>query len=288
MQLKSFFRPTQEFTCDVSVESGKSSQPLQFSFTFYDLDGHHGKITKDDIAGIVYTIYESIGKSVVVPYCGSKTINVRLTVSPEAKSKSTSGGSKLKKINTPGGGGGEGGGNDVGGSAPPTSRHQSSSATRRQHRYRPRKLIKSDEEEDDAESDSEKEVNKKVMSSSNSKSNHNHLESKLCCTDDVSRQHSAHSSQQHQQPSTSCKFQPLNISENIYESVSNLKFNGRDASRKEETMLECKECVQSTLAEAVQRHQQQQQAKHVLTRTKLLRRTRKHKVGIFVILFLLS
>lgn len=94
---------------------GKSTQPLQFSFTFYDLDGHHGKITKDvsasfvhseqpqsylftrsliiatisidlqDIAGIVYTIYESIGKSVVVPHCGSKTINVRLTVSPDAK-----------------------------------------------------------------------------------------------------------------------------------------------------------------------------------------------------------
>ena len=40
-----------------------------------------------DIAGIVYTIYESIGKSVVVPYCGSKTINVRLTVSPDSKAK---------------------------------------------------------------------------------------------------------------------------------------------------------------------------------------------------------
>lgn len=38
----------QEFICDVSVEGGgKSSQPLQFSFTFYDLEGHHGKITKD-------------------------------------------------------------------------------------------------------------------------------------------------------------------------------------------------------------------------------------------------
>lgn len=33
----------------------------------------------------MYTIYESIGRSVVVPYCGSKTINVRLTVSPDAK-----------------------------------------------------------------------------------------------------------------------------------------------------------------------------------------------------------
>lgn len=32
----------------MSVEGGKASQPLQFSFTFYDLDGHHhGKITKD-------------------------------------------------------------------------------------------------------------------------------------------------------------------------------------------------------------------------------------------------
>lgn len=39
----------------------------------------------------MYTIYESIGKSVVVPHCGSKTINVRLTVSPDAKSKSKSG-----------------------------------------------------------------------------------------------------------------------------------------------------------------------------------------------------
>lgn len=33
----------------------------------------------------MYTIYESIGKTVVVPYCGSKTINVRLTVSPDSK-----------------------------------------------------------------------------------------------------------------------------------------------------------------------------------------------------------
>lgn len=36
----------QEFTCDVSLEDGKKPQPLQFSFTLYDLDGH-GKITKD-------------------------------------------------------------------------------------------------------------------------------------------------------------------------------------------------------------------------------------------------
>uniref|UniRef100_A0A182VKU9 Protein naked cuticle homolog n=1 Tax=Anopheles merus TaxID=30066 RepID=A0A182VKU9_ANOME len=78
----------EEFTCDVSLEDGKKPQPLQFSFTLYDLDGH-GKITKDDIAGIVSTIYESIGKSVVVPHYGSKTINVRLTVSPDGKTATT-------------------------------------------------------------------------------------------------------------------------------------------------------------------------------------------------------
>lgn len=62
--------------------SNKTTQPVQFSFTLYDLDGH-GKITKDDIAGIVSTIYDSIGKKVAVPHYGKKTINVKLTVSPE-------------------------------------------------------------------------------------------------------------------------------------------------------------------------------------------------------------
>ncbi|KAI8122179.1 Protein naked cuticle [Lucilia cuprina] len=139
----------EEFTCDVSVEGGKSSQPLQFSFTFYDLDGHHGKITKDDIVGIVYTIYESIGKSVVVPHSGSKTINVRLTVSPEGKSKA----SKNKKTSS---------------SAAvvlDSNQKSASQAARRLHRYRPRKLIKSDEEDDD--SNSEKERDTTAINSSN-------------------------------------------------------------------------------------------------------------------------
>ncbi|XP_053674935.1 protein naked cuticle homolog [Anopheles nili] len=91
----------EEFTCDVSLEDGKKPQPLQFSFTLYDLDGH-GKITKDDIAGIVSTIYESIGKSVVVPHYGSKTINVRLTVSPDGKtSAATKTAATKKAIITP-------------------------------------------------------------------------------------------------------------------------------------------------------------------------------------------
>ncbi|XP_014368363.2 protein naked cuticle homolog [Papilio machaon] len=74
----------EELTCDVELQHPAPSkqQPLQFSFTLYDLDGH-GRMTKDDIAGIVSTIYESIGKSVTVPHYGSKTIQVRLTVVPE-------------------------------------------------------------------------------------------------------------------------------------------------------------------------------------------------------------
>lgn len=106
----------QEFTCDVSLEDDKKPQPLQFSFTLYDLDGH-GKITKDDIAGIVSTIYESIGKSVVVPHYGSKTINVRLTVSPDSKTRPD-----------------------------PTLNKTDKPVSRRRHHHKARKLI-SDEEE---------------------------------------------------------------------------------------------------------------------------------------------
>ncbi|XP_063616736.1 protein naked cuticle homolog [Cydia splendana] len=74
----------EELTCDVELQHPESSKqkPVQFSFTLYDLDGH-GRMTKDDIAGIVSTIYESIGKSVTVPHYGSKTIQVKLTVVPE-------------------------------------------------------------------------------------------------------------------------------------------------------------------------------------------------------------
>ncbi|XP_014088333.2 protein naked cuticle [Bactrocera oleae] len=154
----------EEFTCDVSVEGGKSTQPLQFSFTFYDLDGHHGKITKDDIVGIVYTIYESIGKSVVVPHCGSKTINVRLTVSPEGKSKSAAAAAAANGGGAGGGGGGKlkktGNGATAGllDAATKTNAGHGHGHTRRQHRYRPRKLIKSDDEDDDSNSDKEKEA----------------------------------------------------------------------------------------------------------------------------------
>lgn len=122
-----------EFTCDVSLEdSSKKPQPIQFSFTLYDLDGH-GKITKDDIAGIVSTIYDSIGKTVVVPHYGKKTINVKLTVSPDAKHQQQA--STNEHI------------------------HQNRASKKLQltprRRYRPRALLSDDEDDDASESTSD-------------------------------------------------------------------------------------------------------------------------------------
>lgn len=135
----------EEFTCDVSVEdvTKKQPQPIQFSFTLYDLDGH-GKITKDDIAGIVSTIYDSIGKSVVVPHYGKKTINVRLTVSPDA----------AKQTN-------------------PTNlqRHNKMSPRRK---YRPRAILSDEDEEEEIEdvvSDSTSEHNQVIPKVSNDVTN---------------------------------------------------------------------------------------------------------------------
>ncbi|KAB0801532.1 hypothetical protein PPYR_05886 [Photinus pyralis] len=77
----------QEFSCNVSLEEApgpKLQDRQEFSFTLYDFDGH-GKITKDDISGLVTTIYEALGSSIKVPHCGSKTIKVKLTVSPDLR-----------------------------------------------------------------------------------------------------------------------------------------------------------------------------------------------------------
>ncbi|XP_053982527.1 protein naked cuticle homolog 2 [Hylaeus anthracinus] len=77
----------EEFECDVSVAEGDRRRQ-EFSFTLYDFDGH-GKITKDDIAGLVTTIYDTLGASIQVPPCGSKTIKVKLTVSPDQRGTQT-------------------------------------------------------------------------------------------------------------------------------------------------------------------------------------------------------
>lgn len=60
----------------------------EIAFTLYDFNGQ-GKITKDDIAGLVTTIYDRLGASTIqVPSCGSKIINVTLTVSPDQRTSS--------------------------------------------------------------------------------------------------------------------------------------------------------------------------------------------------------
>lgn len=94
--------PLQEFECDVSVAEGDRRRQ-EFSFTLYDFDGH-GKITKDDIAGLVTTIYDTLGASIQVPPCGSKTIKVKLTVSPDqrgSQTRSSGGGGCLNASSKP-------------------------------------------------------------------------------------------------------------------------------------------------------------------------------------------
>ncbi|XP_014484276.1 PREDICTED: protein naked cuticle homolog 2 isoform X2 [Dinoponera quadriceps] len=88
----------EEFECDVSVAEGDRRRQ-EFSFTLYDFDGH-GKITKDDIAGLVTTIYDTLGASIQVPPCGSKTIKVKLTVSPDQRASSNSNQAPPPRSNT--------------------------------------------------------------------------------------------------------------------------------------------------------------------------------------------
>ncbi|CAL4104961.1 unnamed protein product [Meganyctiphanes norvegica] len=73
----------EEVSCDVSVAAGEADRQ-EFSFTLYDFDGH-GKVTKDDISGLVRTIYDAVGSSLSLPPSGSRTIRVKLTVAPENK-----------------------------------------------------------------------------------------------------------------------------------------------------------------------------------------------------------
>ena len=48
-------------------------------------DRNFSLFSLQDIAGLVKTIYEALGQSVRVPHYGSKTIRVKLIVSPENK-----------------------------------------------------------------------------------------------------------------------------------------------------------------------------------------------------------
>lgn len=79
----------EEFECDVSVKAEATMEKQEFLFTLYDFEGH-GKITKDDIAGLVRSIYDAVGSSIKLPSSGSKKIKVRLTVSPDKKDQGSS------------------------------------------------------------------------------------------------------------------------------------------------------------------------------------------------------
>ncbi|XP_030896984.1 protein naked cuticle homolog 2 [Leptonychotes weddellii] len=69
--------------CDVSVE-GDSHQ--DWTFTLYGFD-HIGKATREDMSSLVHAIYEAIDASVSHSSDSSRTLRVKLTVSPESLSE---------------------------------------------------------------------------------------------------------------------------------------------------------------------------------------------------------
>uniref|UniRef100_T1J496 Exocyst complex component 2 n=1 Tax=Strigamia maritima TaxID=126957 RepID=T1J496_STRMM len=70
----------------VSVKTDCEMDRQEFVFTLYDFDGE-GKVTKDDIAGLVRSIYETVGTAIKLPPKGSKTIKVKLTIAPDKRKK---------------------------------------------------------------------------------------------------------------------------------------------------------------------------------------------------------
>nr|XP_054411332.1 protein naked cuticle homolog 2 isoform X2 [Pongo abelii] len=69
--------------CDVSVEEDDRQE---WTFTLYDFD-NCGKVTREDMSSLMHTIYEVVDASVNHSLGSSKTLRVKLTVSPEPSSK---------------------------------------------------------------------------------------------------------------------------------------------------------------------------------------------------------
>ncbi|XP_073933880.1 protein naked cuticle homolog 2 isoform X3 [Castor canadensis] len=69
--------------CDVSVEEDNRQE---WTFTLYDFD-NSGKVTREDMSSLMHTIYEVVDASVNHASGSSKTLRVKLTVSPEPPSK---------------------------------------------------------------------------------------------------------------------------------------------------------------------------------------------------------
>lgn len=183
----------------------------------------------------MYTIYESIGKSVVVPHCGSKTINVRLTVSPDTKSKA----------------------------------NKSSAIIPRKSRHKPRKLIPSDDGPSDSENRSldknKKQNDQKIVTSSTNATTTiptAKLESKCnlyisesptgsvrsskeippCCVDEPAKKTTAEC------PNNTPKISITKTGvtqENVYDSINNFKCCAKPNLRIDENIIElngCREC----------------------------------------------
>nr|ANS60430.1 naked cuticle protein [Platynereis dumerilii] len=69
----------EEIECGVSVAG---SEKQEWSFTLYDFDGR-GKITKDDLAQLLKSLYAAVGSTISLPKSGTKTLKLKLTVSPD-------------------------------------------------------------------------------------------------------------------------------------------------------------------------------------------------------------
>ncbi|RVE62605.1 hypothetical protein OJAV_G00158700 [Oryzias javanicus] len=71
-----------DLECDVSVEDGNRQEWI---FTLYDFD-NSGKVTKEDMSSLMHTIYDVVDASVNHScHNKSKTLRVKLTVTPEPK-----------------------------------------------------------------------------------------------------------------------------------------------------------------------------------------------------------
>uniref|UniRef100_A0A2K6G586 Protein naked cuticle homolog n=2 Tax=Propithecus coquereli TaxID=379532 RepID=A0A2K6G586_PROCO len=69
--------------CDVSVQEDDRQE---WTFTLYDFD-NSGKVTREDVSSLMHTIYEVVDASINHSSGGSKTLRVKLSVSPEPSGK---------------------------------------------------------------------------------------------------------------------------------------------------------------------------------------------------------
>ncbi|KAI5626177.1 protein naked cuticle-like 1 [Silurus asotus] len=73
----------EELECAVSVEEDNRQE---WTFTLYDFD-NNGKVTREDITSLLHTIYEVVDASVNHSPSSSKTLRVKLSVSPDASQR---------------------------------------------------------------------------------------------------------------------------------------------------------------------------------------------------------